>query len=62
MITSKPARLNGLRTTFLYRSLVFAGKYFCGDSVYTDLTWTEDMATQGCDQSADPAAGTARAA
>src|SRR5579872_2791919 len=25
--------------------------------VYTDFTWAEDMATQGCDQSADSAAG-----
>jgi hypothetical protein len=25
--------------------------------VYTDFTWVEDMATQGCDQSADSAAG-----
>ena len=24
---------------------------------YTDFTWAEDMATQGCDRSADPAAG-----
>ena len=24
---------------------------------YTDSTWAEDMAPQGCDQSADPAAG-----
>src|SRR5580658_1417202 len=26
---------------------------------YTDLTWAEDTATQGCDRSADPAAGMA---
>jgi hypothetical protein len=25
--------------------------------VYTDFTWAEDTATQGCDRSADPAAG-----
>jgi hypothetical protein len=25
--------------------------------VYTDFTWVEDMATQGCDRSADSAAG-----
>jgi hypothetical protein len=37
--------------------LIVAGKYFLADSVYTDFTWAEDMATQGCDQSADPAAG-----
>lgn len=24
---------------------------------YSDSTWAEDMAPQGCDQSADPAAG-----
>jgi hypothetical protein len=30
-----------------------------GSSVYTDLTWEEDTATQGCDWSADPAAGMA---
>jgi hypothetical protein len=42
--------------------LIVAGKYFLADSVYTDLTWAEDMATQGCDQSADPAAGMAWAA
>src|SRR5579862_4557327 len=30
----------------------------CG-AVYTDLTWAEGMATQGCDRSADPAAGMA---
>jgi hypothetical protein len=35
------------------------GKYFLVDVVYTDVTWAEDMATQGCDQSADPAAGMA---
>ena len=29
---------------------------------YTDSTWAEDMAPQGCDQSADPAAGNAWAA
>ena len=28
---------------------------------YTDFTWAEDTATQGCDQSADPAAGMAGA-
>jgi len=28
--------------------------------VYTDLTWAEDTATQGCDRSADSAAGMAR--
>jgi hypothetical protein len=39
--------------------LIVAGKYFLADSVYTDFTWAEDMATQGCDQSADPAAGMA---
>ena len=38
------------------------GKYFVPDSVYTDFTWAEGMATQGCDQSADPAAGMAGAA
>src|SRR5712691_139694 len=27
--------------------------------VYTDLTWAADRATQGCDPSADPAAGMA---
>jgi len=26
-------------------------------AVYTDLTWAEGTATQGCDRSADPAAG-----
>jgi hypothetical protein len=25
--------------------------------VYSDSTWAEDTATQGCDRSADPAAG-----
>jgi hypothetical protein len=40
--------------------LIVAGKYFLVISIYTDLTWAEDMATQGCDdQSADPAAGMA---
>jgi hypothetical protein len=29
---------------------------------YSDSTWAEDMAPQGCDQSADPAAGNAWAA
>ena len=28
---------------------------------YSDRTWAEDMAPQGCDQSADPAAGMAGA-
>jgi len=27
------------------------------NSVYTGFTWAEDRATQGCDLSADPAAG-----
>jgi len=39
------------------------GKHFFAESaqrIYTDLTWAEDMATQGCDQSADSAAGMAR--
>ena len=35
------------------------GNYCVSGSVYTDLAWAEDMATQGCDQSADPAAGMA---
>ena len=30
------------------------------DGVYTDFTWAEDTATQGCDRSADSAAGMAR--
>jgi len=29
------------------------------DSVYTDITWAEGTATQGCDRSADSAAGMA---
>jgi hypothetical protein len=29
---------------------------------YSDSTWAEDMAPQGCDQSADPEAGNAWAA
>jgi len=29
---------------------------------YSDSTWAEDMAPQGCDQSADPDAGNAWAA
>src|ERR1700683_914378 len=32
---------------------------FGANSVYTDITWAEDRATQGCDPSADPAAGMA---
>ena len=38
---------------------MFAGKYFVASPVYTGLTWAEDMATQGCDRSADSAAGMA---
>jgi len=43
-----------------------SGKFFfdlsllvTGSSVYTDLTWAEGTAPQGCDRSADPAAGMA---
>jgi hypothetical protein len=37
----------------------FAGSAMIG---YSDSTWAEDMAPQGCDQSADPEAGNAWAA
>jgi hypothetical protein len=43
-----------VRQVFLDRNLLAMGS-----SVYTDLTWEEDTATQGCDRSADPAAGMA---
>jgi hypothetical protein len=34
-----------------------SAQVFCLVSVYTGLTWAEDTATQGCDRSADSAAG-----
>jgi hypothetical protein len=53
MITSKPASLSA-QDNF---GLICRCKYFVSEPFYTDLTWAEDTATQGCDRSADPAAG-----
>ena len=74
-VTSKPAsrghlktgQLSASRTTCFYPTCDRSGKFFFrganplykGSSVYTDLTWAEGTATQGCDRSTDPAAGMA---
>ena len=57
MITSKPASHRAQDNNLFVAQFDVRGQVFCGESVYTDLTWAEDMATQGCDQSADSAAG-----
>jgi transcriptional regulator with XRE-family HTH domain len=72
--TSKPASRGHLKTGQLSASRTvivlphrwhFRQEFFklnlpsAPNSVYTDLTWAEDRATQGCDPSADPAAGMA---
>jgi len=73
-VTSKPASRGHLKTGQLSASRTvivlphrghFRQEFFklnlpsAPNSVYTDLTWAEDRATQGCDPSADPAAGMA---
>jgi len=59
VITSKPASLQA-QDNFFAAQFGLRGQVFLGAvPFYTDLTWAEDMATQGCDQSADPAAGMA---
>ena len=62
----KTGQLSASRTTVFTLTLtvpasVFAPLSFseCAGLVYTGLTWAEDRATQGCDRSADPAAGMA---
>jgi hypothetical protein len=72
--TSKPASRGHLKTGQLKASRTvivlphrwhFRQEFFklnlpsAPNSVYTDLIWAEDRATQGCDPSADPAAGMA---
>jgi hypothetical protein len=61
--TSKPANGAEPEQEYLYPGDGHSGNhFFAGEpgGVCTDLTWAEDMATQGCDQSADSAAGMAR--
>src|SRR5580698_6175537 len=56
----KTGQRNGTRTrVFITCGRSFAQTFFFQDqpvAIYTDFTWAEDMATQGCDQSADSAA------
>ena len=66
VITPEPARHDHFKTGQPYAQNNFVVAQFdqreqvlCASAVYTDFTWAEDMATQGCDQSADPAAGMA---
>ena len=73
-VTSKPASRGHLKTGQLSASRTvivlphrghFRQEFFklnlpsAPNSVYTDLTWAEDRAPQGCAPSADPAAGMA---
>lgn len=58
--TSKPA--NGIRQdkvviTHGRRRRQWKTSRIYGNVSYTDRTWAEGMAPQGCDQTADPAAG-----
>jgi hypothetical protein len=60
--TSKPANGAEPEQEYLYPEKARLGKHFPGSArwVYTDFTWAEDRATQGCDPSADLAAGMAQ--
>ena len=55
--TSKPANGAEPEQEYLYPEKARLGKHFPGSArwVYTDFTWAEDRATQGCDPSAAPA-------
>ena len=59
-VTSKPANEADPEHMMLYRAGDGSGKYFFSarwSRGYTDSTWAEGTATQGCDRSADPGAG-----
>jgi hypothetical protein len=59
----KTGQQGGTRQEYLYTVRGGMSKYFLGKrsgAVYTERTWAEDTATQGCDRSADSAAGMAR--
>jgi hypothetical protein len=61
--TSKPANGAEPEQEYLYPGEGHSGNHFFASEpggVYTDLTWVEDTATQGCDRSAASAAGMAR--
>jgi hypothetical protein len=61
--TSKPANGAEPEQEYLYPAEGRSGKQFFGKRswrAYTGLTWAEGTAPQGCDRSADPAAGMAR--
>ena len=61
--TSKPANGAEPEQEYLYLARGCLSKHFFRQEsrkVYTDLTWAEGTATQGCDRSADSAAGMAR--
>jgi hypothetical protein len=63
--TSKPA--NGIRQDKVVITYAAVLRQRISSPVaatvgYSDSTWAEDMALQGCNQSADPAAGNAWAA
>ena len=58
--TSKPANGAEPEQEYLYPAGGCSCKHFFDKRqrwTYTDLTWAEDMATQGCDLSADSTAG-----
>jgi hypothetical protein len=67
VITPKPASYDHFKTGQASRSGHFGFSAFVPRwatilrlvPFYTDLTWAEDRATQGCDLSADSAAGMA---
>ena len=60
MDTSKPANGAEPEQEYLYPAAGRLGKHFFGEAIlaaYTGFTWAEGTATQGCDRSADSAAG-----
>jgi hypothetical protein len=63
--TSKPANENRQDKVVITQGRTSRQRKTSPSSVmigYSDSTWAEDMAPQGCDQSADPEAGNAWAA
>jgi hypothetical protein len=63
--TSKPANENRQDKVVITQGRTSRQRKISPGSVmigYSDSTWAEDMAPQGCDQSADPEAGNAWAA
>jgi hypothetical protein len=56
---NRPTEQNQNKIIYTLQSVIRANIFSVDHlgRVYTDFTWAEDMATQGCDQSADSAAG-----